>query len=396
MALTITLKRSSSEHKRPQPGALSFGEVAVNDADLYPGVFFKNASGTSLVKVGPVQVSSTAPNQTPPLGGFSGNSLGETWYDTRDNTFKVYTGGGWAQSQFTPSPVSFPLQGLVNPICSWSMRQVNTNPSSYNVGAFVASQYSESLQILPPFTNPLRTNDYLLAIDAGSTSTSMTKWFSQSEDLRTLAGQGGIFDTSGNVAGQGPATVGLSYGPQFTTLSNSPFRTLRTPDFIGFGAAFWCIVQFGGWNAVSDGYLLEFTGAAFLPTNGSVHVKREAATNSVKFYRNNAIGNTALTDALVMNSGLGAKNTLLIHDPGNGVDPVKAWLNGTTDSGFVNLGGNYTIGNITIGGPATVDNAKNWGVNNPIITVAYWVGSRFDSPTWGNLVAAAQQLDAQI
>jgi hypothetical protein len=275
------------------------------------------------------------------------------------------------------------------------MRQVNTNPSSYNVGAFVASQYSESLQILPPFTNPIRTNDYLLAIDAGSTSTSMTKWFSQSEDLRTLAGQAGIFDLSGNVAGQGPVGVGLSYGPQFTTLLNSPFRTLRAPDFIGFGSAFWCIVQFGAWNAVSDGYLLEFTGAAFLPTNGSVHIKREAATNTVKFYRSNAIGNTALTDALTMNSGLGAKNTLLIHDPGNGVDPVKAWLNGTTDSGFVNLGGNYTIGNITIGGPATVDNAKNWGVNNPIITVAYWVGSRFNSPTWANLVTAAQQLDAQ-
>jgi hypothetical protein len=275
------------------------------------------------------------------------------------------------------------------------MRQVNTNPSSYNVGAFVASQYSESLQILPPFTDPLKTNDYLLAIDAGSTSTSMTKWFSQSEDLRTLAGQAGIFDVSGNVAGQGPVGVGLSYGPQFTTLLNSPFRTLRTPDFIGFGSAFWCIVQFGAWNAVSDGYLLEFTGAAFLPTNGSVHIKREAATNTVKFYRNNAIGNTALTDALTMNSGLGAKNTLLIHDPGNGVDPVKAWLNGTTDSGFVNLGGNYTIGNITIGGPATMDNAKNWGVNNPIITVAYWVGNRFNSPTWANLVTAAQQLDAQ-
>jgi len=43
-----------------------------------------------------------------------------------------------------------------------------------------------------------------------------------------------------------------------------------------------------------------------------------------------------------------------------------------------------------------VDNAKNWGVNNPIITVAYWVGSRFNSPTWAALVAMAEQLDAQI
>ena len=395
MALTITLKRSSTEHKRPQPGALAFGEVAVNDADLFPGVFFKNASGTGLVKVGPVQVSNTAPNQTPPLGGFSGNSLGEMWYDTRDNTFKIYTGGGWAQSQFTPSTVSFPLQGACQPICSWSMRQVNTNPSSYNVGAFVTSQYPDSLQTLPPFTDPNKTNNYLLAIDAGSTSTSMTKWFSQTEELRTLVGEGGVFDDSGNVAGQVPASVGISYGPQFSTLRNSPFRTARTPDVIGIGRAFWCVVQFGAWNVVPDGYLLEFTGPGFTPTNGSVHIKREGSTNTVKFYRNGPLSTLPYTDALTVNPGLGSKNTLLVHDPGNGTDPVKAWINGVTDSGFVNLAGDYSIGNITIGGPATADNAKNWGVSNPIITVAYWVGSRFNSPTWAALVAMAEQLDAQ-
>jgi hypothetical protein len=275
------------------------------------------------------------------------------------------------------------------------MRQVNTNPSSYNVGAFVASQYPDSLQTLPPFTDPVRTNDYLLAIDAGSTSTSMTKWFSQTEDLRTLIGNGGVFDFAGLIAGQGPAAVGLSYGPQFSTLLNSPFRTARTPDIIGNGTAFWCVVQFGAWTVVPDGYILELTGSSFTPTNGSIHIKREGSTNTVKFYRNGPISTLPYTDALTVNPNLGSKNTLLIHDPGNGIDPVKAWINGVTDNGFVNTAGNYSIGNITIGGPATVNNVRNWGVNNPIITVAYWVGNRFSSPSWATLVAMAQQLDSQ-
>ena len=88
--------RSSTANKRPDPAAMSDGQIAVNTADASPGVFFKNASG-SLVKVGPIHVGSTAPNATPAAGGQAGNSVGEQWLDNSGGTyvFKIWDGTAW-------------------------------------------------------------------------------------------------------------------------------------------------------------------------------------------------------------------------------------------------------------------------------------------------------------
>jgi hypothetical protein len=88
--------RSSTADKRPTPGAMADGQLAINTADASPGLFFKNSLG-DLVKVGPVHVGTTAPNATPASGGQAGNSVGEQWLDTTGGgyKFKIWDGTAW-------------------------------------------------------------------------------------------------------------------------------------------------------------------------------------------------------------------------------------------------------------------------------------------------------------
>lgn len=88
--------RSSTANKRPTPGAMADGQLAINTEATSPGLFFKD-SGGNLVKVGPVHVGTTAPNVSPAVGGQAGNTLGEQWLDTSGSTFvfKVWDGSAW-------------------------------------------------------------------------------------------------------------------------------------------------------------------------------------------------------------------------------------------------------------------------------------------------------------
>jgi hypothetical protein len=88
--------RSSTANKRPTPGAMSDGQLALNTNLASPGLFFKDSNGDS-VKIGPVHVGTTAPNVTPGAGGQAGNSKGEQWLDTTGGVyvFKIYDGTAW-------------------------------------------------------------------------------------------------------------------------------------------------------------------------------------------------------------------------------------------------------------------------------------------------------------
>lgn len=88
--------RASTAHKRPTPGSMSDGQLAINTNLASPGLFFKNSNG-DLVKVGPVHVGTTAPNVAPASGGQTGNSLGELWLDTAGTNpvLKTYNGTAW-------------------------------------------------------------------------------------------------------------------------------------------------------------------------------------------------------------------------------------------------------------------------------------------------------------
>ena len=92
MANSVLLKRSSTENKRPVAASMLNGELDLNYSDISGGIFYKNASG-SVVKVGPAQVGTTAPNSTP--AGSAGNSVGEFWFDTSVSSLKLWDGSAW-------------------------------------------------------------------------------------------------------------------------------------------------------------------------------------------------------------------------------------------------------------------------------------------------------------
>ncbi len=95
MAINFLLKRSNTASKRPTAAQLDIGELSLNYDANTAGVFFEDSAG-NIRKVGPAEVSATAPNASP--AGSSGNSLGELWYDTGTSNLKVWTGSSFANA----------------------------------------------------------------------------------------------------------------------------------------------------------------------------------------------------------------------------------------------------------------------------------------------------------
>jgi hypothetical protein len=87
--------RSDTADKRPDPSAISSGQLAINYEAGSPGLFFKDTNG-NLVKAGPVHIGTSAPNATPAAGGSTGNAKGEFWLDTTTGyDLKVWDGSAW-------------------------------------------------------------------------------------------------------------------------------------------------------------------------------------------------------------------------------------------------------------------------------------------------------------
>ena len=111
MASTHKHIRSSTANKRPTT-AIADGQIALNTNTTSPGLFFKDSTGATIIKVGPVHVGTTAPNATVPSGGSSGNSTGEVWLDTSltPNGVKIWNGSTWVNA----TPIgSTTVQGLL-------------------------------------------------------------------------------------------------------------------------------------------------------------------------------------------------------------------------------------------------------------------------------------------
>ena len=111
MASTHKSLRSSTADKRPTT-SIADGQIALNTNSTSPGLFFKDSTGATIIKVGPVHVGTTAPNVTPAAGGSSGNSTGEVWLDTSLTPpgVKIWSGGAWTNA--TPAG-STTVQGLL-------------------------------------------------------------------------------------------------------------------------------------------------------------------------------------------------------------------------------------------------------------------------------------------
>lgn len=119
MSINFLLKRSTTASKRPTAAQLDIGELSLNYDAATAGVFFEDSAG-NVRKIGPVEVSATAPNSAP--AGQSGNSLGELWYDTSSSALKIFNGtsfvvvgggggGGGGTYSFSPSPPTGAVAG---------------------------------------------------------------------------------------------------------------------------------------------------------------------------------------------------------------------------------------------------------------------------------------------
>jgi hypothetical protein len=103
MALNILLKRSATPDKRPVASSLQYGELVLNYDEATGGLFYKDDLN-NIVKVGPCQVGTTAPNATP--AGSAGNGLGEFWFDTATDSLKIWDGTAWVATAGSGSVVS--------------------------------------------------------------------------------------------------------------------------------------------------------------------------------------------------------------------------------------------------------------------------------------------------
>lgn len=95
MTTQILRLRSSLLYDRVFPSRLGDGEIAINFNATEPGLYFKDAETTpGLIKVGPIHVGSTRPNDS--ATGYTDFSRGESWLDqSSTNIFRVYDGSSF-------------------------------------------------------------------------------------------------------------------------------------------------------------------------------------------------------------------------------------------------------------------------------------------------------------
>lgn len=94
MTVQILSRRSLLLSDRPFPARLGVGELALNANAGDPGLYFADSTQTSLIKIGPAYVGSTAPNTSPV--GYTVLSKGESWLDTTStHILKIYDGAAW-------------------------------------------------------------------------------------------------------------------------------------------------------------------------------------------------------------------------------------------------------------------------------------------------------------
>lgn len=99
----LRLRRSNTAHKRPNAADIVEGEVTINYNSSSCGFFIKDNNG-GIKKIGPVEISSSAPNSSP--AGSSGNAEGELWYEPTSQELKVYYNGSW-EVVASPNPTGY-------------------------------------------------------------------------------------------------------------------------------------------------------------------------------------------------------------------------------------------------------------------------------------------------
>ena len=139
MASTHKHIRSGTANKRPTT-AIAEGQIALATNITSPGLFFKDSTGATIVKIGPVHVGATAPNASP--AGSAGNSIGEVWLDNSLTPIgvKIYDGSAFVNA----TPIgSTTVQGLLE-LATDAETQAGADTARAVTSASLQSKLSDS------------------------------------------------------------------------------------------------------------------------------------------------------------------------------------------------------------------------------------------------------------
>jgi len=265
--------RSSTADKRPTPGAMSDGQLALNTNLVSPGLFFKDSNGDS-VKIGPIHVGATAPNATPGAGGQAGNSKGEAWLDTSATNpiLKVFNGSAFVAVQpvGTGTVVSTTDTGTVTSTMILDGTIVNAD---INASAAIADTKLATISTAGKVSNSATT-----ATNANTASAIVARDasgnFSAGTITADLAGNASTVTTNANLTGD-VTSVGNATSIAAGVIVNADVNasaaiagTKISPDF-------------GSQNVVTTG---TSTAASLIPTSSSV------PTNGVYLPAANTVG----------------------------------------------------------------------------------------------------------
>ena len=174
------LKRSSTANKRPDPALLLSGELALNYDVATGGVYYTNDAGT-LSKIGPAQVSATAPNSSP--AGSAGNALGEFWYDTTNSELKIWDGTQWILVSAGQLPTGFyenggaKILGTVGPNTATSGAVINFDQAEVNFNLESLSYSNGVFTNTSPYTRNYSFNFQLNISSINNATFAKNPWY---------------------------------------------------------------------------------------------------------------------------------------------------------------------------------------------------------------------------
>jgi hypothetical protein len=241
--------RSSTADKRPTPGVMSDGQLAMNTNLVSPGLFLKDSNG-DLVKVGPVHVGTTAPNVTPGAGGQAGNSKGEQWLDTSgsDYTLKTWDGSAWREIVVTSAMIKDGT--IVNADINASAAIAHTKLANITAGSVLLGNASN----VP-------------------TATALSGDVTVSDAGVTAIGSGVIVDADINASAAIAGTkISPNFGSQDIQIGDKIIHDGDTNTAIRFPAADTIAFETDGSERAridSSGRLLVGPAASSIPTNGA-------------------------------------------------------------------------------------------------------------------------------
>lgn len=284
MASTHKHIRSSTANKRPTT-SIADGQIALNTNSSSPGLYFKDSTGASIIKVGPVHIGATAPNASPPSGGSSGNSTGEIWLDTSltPNGVKIWDGSAWVNA----TPIgSTTVQGLLE-LATNAETQTGSDTARAVTPAGLQSKISDSTSTTSSTTIASSTAvkaaydlaNAALPLSGGTLTGNLT--LDAQNDLRF-----GDADSSNWVAFQAPSTVTSNVTWTLPSTDGSASQALITN---GSGTLSWTSV-----------------GAGDVTLNGTQTLTNKTLTDP-------AIIGTILEDVYTITDGAAFE-----VDPGNG------------------------------------------------------------------------------